>query len=431
MLRDLLGRSSKNSTISETILKNMRWFLYDGLFAASSLAIINTFYTLYLEALGATSAQIGLLSSLTNTIMLLVMLPGAWVSERIGSRKNAVLFTMSGLSRFFILVSAFVPFWFTGQAAVMPVIAVKLLIDNTNIIGTPAWTSLSADIVPIHYRGRYFAVRGLVMNISTMVTTLAIGRLITGIGKPEGFQVAMGIAFVIGMISTVLFAQIKEPPKRTAARPSYSPRSLIATLRDDCNLRNFSIYVFMWNASIALAGPFFSIYIVRELHASTATVGTLSVLATLSGLPSTYFFGKLVDKHGGHRILTITGFLVPFLPWLWMLARAPWGALPAYLYDGFVWAGYSLASFSFILSLTKPSRLALYNSIIQVVVSLGAIVGASLGGVLIGELGFRTVFFLSGAGRMLSMFFFWRMVKKADESACVEDEPEVEPQPAS
>ncbi|MEM5776752.1 MAG: MFS transporter, partial [Anaerolineaceae bacterium] len=102
----------------------------------------------------------------------------------------------------------------------------------------------------------------------------------------------------------------------------------------------------------------------------------------------------------------------------------------AYLYDGFVWAGYSLASFSFMLSLTKPSRLGLYNSIIQVVVSLGAILGASLGGVLIGELGFRTVFFISGAGRMLAMFFFWRMVKKADEAACREDDSEAEPQPA-
>jgi MFS family permease len=423
VFRTLLVKPPAGTNIPETILKNMRWFLYDGLFSASALAIINVFYTLYLESLGASSSQIGMMSSLSNLIMLVVMLPGAWLSERAGSRKKAVLFSL-GLSRFFILVSALLPFWFTGQAAVLPVIAVRLLIDNFNVVSVPPWTSLSADIVPMQHRGRYFATRNLVMSVSTMFTTLAVGRLISSAGRPQGFQAAMALAFAIGMFSTWMYSRIHEPAAKAAKVTSYSPRALIATLRNDGNLRNYAIYIFMWNASIALAGPFIQIFYVREVHATTAIVGTMTMIATLSGLFSTHLSGKLVEKWGGYKIQLISGLTVPLLPVIWGLVQSPWGALPAYLYDGFVWSANTLASFNFMLTLAKPSKLTLYNSIVQVGTSMGAILGASVGGLLVDAIGFRTVFFISGAARLLSMLVFWRMVRPAPLSASQEDEPE-------
>jgi len=303
------------------------------------------------------------------------------------------------------------------------------MVDNFNVLGVPAWTSLAADIVPMQHRGRFFATRNLIMNLSTMVTTLAIGRLITSVGKPGGFQLAMAISFGMGVIATLVYSRIKEPTAEKAAIPqSYSPKSLLATLKGDTNLRHYSIFLFMWNGTISLAGPFFAIYLVRELKATTEIVGTLTMLATLAGMPATYFFGKLVDRWGGWKTQLLTGFLIPFLPWLWMLAGTPWGTAPAYLYDGIVWAGYTLASFSFMLTLTSPAKLTLYNSIAQVMVALGATIGASLGGIMISAWGFKAVFAISGAGRLLAMLFFWRFVKPADRAAA---EPELSPQPGS
>ena len=63
------------------------------------------------------------------------------------------------------------------------------------------------------------------------------------------------------------------------------------------------------------------------------------------------------------------------------------------------------------LSLASPARLTRYNAIAQVTVALAATIGASMGGLMISAWGYRTVFALSGAGRLLSMIFFWRFVK--------------------
>lgn len=412
MLRDLFFKPVPAGHITAVVLRNMRWLFYDGMFAASSLAIINTFFTLYLEALGASNAQIGLMSSLTNLMLLFTMLPGAWLSERIGSRKKVVLFSGGGISRLFLLVSAFLPFWFSGQSAVLPVIAARLLVDNFNVLSVPAWTSLSADIVPMRFRGRYFAARNLAMSVSTMATTLAIGWLITSIGRPGGYQAAMAAAFTIGMLATLSYARIQEPAVEKSAVPeSYSPRALLATLKADRNLKNYSIFLLLWNGSINIAGPFFAIYLVRELKATAEIVGVLTMLATLTGLPATYLFGKLIDRWGGYKAQMLAGFMIPFLPWLWLLARSPWGTTAAYLYDGIAWSGYMLASFNFMLSLASPARLTRYNAIAQVMVALACTIGAMLGGVMVSTWGFRTVFALSGAGRLLSMIFFARFVK--------------------
>ena len=166
------------------------------------------------------------MSSLTNLMLLMTMLPGARLSEKIGSRKKAVLLSSGGISRFFLLVSVFLPYWFSGQTAVLPVIAARLMVDNFNVLGVPAWTSLAADIVPMQHRGSFFATRNLIMNLSTMVTTLAIGRLITSVGKPGGFQLAIAISFGMGVIATLVYSRIKEQLLKKLPSPKATHQSL-------------------------------------------------------------------------------------------------------------------------------------------------------------------------------------------------------------
>jgi len=228
----------------------------------------------------------------------------------------------------------------------------------------------------------------------------------------------MGISFSAGILATLAYSRIREPQaEKTTLPESYSPKALLATLKADLNLRNYAIFLLLWNGSINIAGPFFAIFLVRELKATAEIVGVLTMLATLTGLPATYLFGKLIDRWGGYKAQLLAGFMIPLLPWLWLLARNPWGTTVAYLYDGIVWSGYMLASFSFMLSLASPARLTRYNAIAQVMVALACTVGAFLGGVMVSAWGYRTVFALSGAGRLLSMIYFARFVKQPDTEA--------------
>ena len=414
MLRNLLIKSSSTEQISASIAHNMRWLLYDGVLASASLAIINTYFTLYLESLGASNQQIGLTASLTNLMLLLTMLPGAWMTEKIGSRKIAVLLSAGGLSRLFLLVSVFLPFWFTRQAAVLPVVVARLLMDNFSVLSLPAWTSLSADIVPMQWRGRYFAARNMLMNISTMLATLAIGRLIFTIGQPGGYQAALGVAAGLGFMATYAYARIREPRAEGlgAAAASYAPKALLETLKADPLLRNYSLFLLLWNCTINFAGPFFAIYFVRELNGTPDVIGVLTTILTLVSIPAALFTGKLVDRWGARRAQIVTGFLIPLLPILWILPRSPWALIPVYIYDGIAWTGYALASFSFMLTLASPARLTRYNAIAQMMVAFSSALGPLLGGLMIAQWGYRTVFFISGVGRLLAMLFYLRFVRQ-------------------
>jgi MFS family permease len=392
--------------LTDFSLRNMRWLFYDGVTAAFQNAIVMTYYVFYLEALGATGQQIGLLSSLTSLLMLITMMPGAWLTEKVGSRKLAVLAGAGGLSRVLLLTSVFIPFLFEPATAVVLAIAAKILIDNFTNLSLPAWTSLSADIVPIDFRGRYFASRNLAMNISTMLATFGIGLLISAVGKPGGYQAALAVAFGFGALATFCYSRIQEPKSSPgAAVPSYSPLSLLKTLKEDRVLRNYCLFILMWGGSINIAGPFFPLYFVRELGATPDIVGVVHTVMTLASLPATFFFGKLVDRWGGRKTQLLAGFLIPLLPLMWLLPRSPWETLPVYIYDGIVWSGYQLAAFTFMLSLATPRLLTRYNALTQMSVATAAMVGSAIGGMLIDVIGFRGMFALSGAGRIVAMLF--------------------------
>jgi len=73
------------------VRRNLHWFWFDGFFASASDNIYLTYLTVYVLALGASSAQIGLMSALASLSSALVLLPGALLVERIGRRKQIVV----------------------------------------------------------------------------------------------------------------------------------------------------------------------------------------------------------------------------------------------------------------------------------------------------------------------------------------------------
>ena len=186
---------------------NLKSFFFDGVSASASNSIILTYLTLYLLALGADSTDIGLMTSLASLSAVILLIPGAVLVDRTGKRKQIVLVSGGTIRRFAILLLALVPLAFSGSAAVYIVIALKVIMDGMGNLGLPAWISMTADIVPISKRGRYFGTRNMTMGIAGMLTTFIIGLMITRMGSPNGYQWAMGLSFIIGMISTYFFSR--------------------------------------------------------------------------------------------------------------------------------------------------------------------------------------------------------------------------------
>ncbi len=392
--------------LAPAVRTNLRWFWLDGVFAQACESIAVAYLSLFVLSLGASRAQIGLMSALSSLSAALLLLPGAALVERWGRRKQFCLLTGGGAARLMLLLLALLPLAFSGPPAVA--VAIGLVVIRTAFanIAVPAWTSLTADIVPLAWRGRYFASRNIAMGIAGMVVAYAAGVLITRVGNETGYPLAMGLAFVFGLVSTLSFARLNEPASQpsTANADTASPASqgIAAQFLTLC------VITALWNLSLGVAGPFFGVYMVDGLGASAAFVGGITVVNGLSALPGQRLFGILSDRWGPRKVQLLTGLLIPLVPWGWALARTAWQLVPIEIVSGFVWAGYSLASFNFLLTLMPPERRARYSALHQIVVMGTYAIGSALGGLVATHWGYTANFALSGGGRLVAaLLFVW------------------------
>jgi MFS family permease len=403
---------------------NLRNFFFDGVSASASDSILLTYMTLFLLALGASSADVGLMTSLASLSAVLLLIPGAMLVDRTGKRKRIVMLSGGGIRRVAILLLALVPLMFRGSAAIYIAIALMVIMEGMANLGLPAWVSMTADIVPITRRGRYFGSRNMVMGIAGMVTTYIVGVMITGIGSPEGYQWAIGLAFIFGVISTFFFSRIHETESAEtkasqASKSSYSLKALVSTLKSDRNFVVFCAYAAIWTFSLNIAGPFFSVYLVQDLKATAAVVGVAAIVSKLAGIPAQNFFGGLADKWGARKLMMVTGMIIPVLPLLWLFTSNPWHVYPINILGGAIWAGYNIASFNFLLNISPVEQRARYSAMYQIAVAGSTALGAALGGAIASYWTIPVVFVISGIGRFAAAGIFAKLVHTPKEEQAV------------
>jgi MFS family permease len=399
--------------LPDRVQSNLRWFYLDGVFSNGQEAINVTYLTLFVLALGASKAQIGLMTSLASLSAVFLLLPGAILAERLGLRKWLVVISGGGFTRLAILGMALLPFFLHGEAAIFAAIGLKMVMDGFSNFGLPAWTSITGEIVPIAWRGRFFGNRNMVVGIVSMVVTLIAGQIITVIHPAlAGYQTVYGMAFLFGCVATFSYSHIHENkvPPDTNAMKAYSMGSLVKTMRGDPNFLAFCVSQVVWNFSLNIAGPFFSVFQVEVLKATPAIVGALSIVASLASLPAQRFFGHLNDQMGSKKVTLITGLVIPIMPLLWIFATSAWHIVPIQIFSGILWAGYGLASFNFLLSISTHETRARYSALFQIAVMISAAAGAAVGGLIVQHWGYTAIFILSGAGRLVGMLIFWKRV---------------------
>jgi len=392
--------------------RNLRWFWLDGVFAQATESISLAYTTLYVLALGATRAQIGLMSSLSSLSAAVLLLPGAALAKERGRRKLVCL-GGGGAVRLAMLLLALTPLIFPGPAVVYVMIALVVVREAFTNLVLPAWTALSADLVPVHWRGRYFSSRNFAMGIAGMAITLLVGQVINLVGNPVGYQVAFGLAFVSGLVSIYCFAHLREPsspvaPPEAAAQPQ---ASLLRHVRANPDFIAFCACAAVWNFSLNVAGPFFNVYVVQNLNGDAGIVGLLSVVSSLASLPGQRVWGPLADRWGPRRVQLVTSLLIPILPVAWVFVTAPWHIVPINLIAGFLWAGNLLASFNLLLAISPEDQRPGFTAIYQIVVLASLAVGAAFGGWVVTHFGYPAIFMLSGVGRLAAALLFARFVR--------------------
>ena len=398
--------------------RGRRLLWWDGLVSNASETFVLNFTGPFALALGATTGQIGWLSALVNLASALALFPGARLVERTGQRKRIVVLTSGGVARLLLLVIALVPVFIQGTAAIYAFIALVALRAFFGQLGFPAWSSMLADLVPTGIRGRYFASRNIGLAVAALIAAPLAGWLADQLGLPRGYQVSFFLAGLIGFGATAIFARIPDHPLPPVSQATTEkPEGIRSILRTHPRFAGFTAVAFLWNLSLMVAGPFFSVYLVRDLGATPTQIGLLAASFSVTNIVGQRVWGRLNDRRSAAWVMRITGFMIPAVPLLWSIAPNPWYLLAVEALSGFVWAGYGLSSFNLLLSLTPPAQRARYTAIYQVSVFSSACIGPLLGSALAAALGIRPLFWISAAGRVVASSLFLLTVRGDRESA--------------
>lgn len=399
-------------------VRSLRFFWLDGLFASISDHFYLGFVPLFALAFGATSAQVGWLASVANFSGAISLFPGARLIENVGRRKPIVVISGGWLARIMLLFLALIPM-LTGQ----PEVAIVLIILCGGArafaanLANPAWTELAADLVPLGQRGRYFGSRNIAMGIAALVVAPLAGRLIQlvndqlGAGLP-GYQLVFFLAFLSGTVATLSYQRIEEPDPAGGPAAEHHRGDLRRALKTVPIFVGFAVSAVVWNLSLQVAGPFFSIYLVQELGAGAAAVGGLAAVSSLTSLLGQRYFARLHDRSGALRVQLITGFLIPAAPIAWAFITTTWHVVFINIATGFLWAGFNLASFNQLLELVPDGQRARAVALYQTAVFSSAVAGPLLGGYLAEAVGFRSVFVVSGVGRFAAMLLLVVLVAR-------------------
>jgi MFS family permease len=352
----------------------------------------------YALALGATDAQIGLMSTLPMLCIGVQLFAAAIVES--GFSRRRLTFLSAFFNTLCWLAIILIPYAAAGASSSIKVWLLMAVISLATLFAYISWNARGSwvgDLIPKEYRGSFFG--RLMMYSGIVATVFAIFEgMFLDVVKRHGlgaFSTLFGFGMIFGLVSAAMFLpQPDMPTARHEAQPGLL--RLAGQALTNRALMLVALFAIVWSLQ-SVAGPFYATYMLRYLHMPFFGVGMVNAFTTISFLATGPFWGRVVDRWGCRPVLTVAAAILGPLQLVWLGIDTPRRAyiiLPmANLIAGFTISGFNVAMSTLIYKVTPSAgrsvQMAVYSILVTMVVApLPALGGHlpdwlhSLGGVL-------------------------------------------------
>ncbi len=384
----------------------------------------------FLSAMGASSALIGLMTTLQRAGWFL---PQLFAARQLGDKpyKKPYVVAAAGISRFLILVLAII-IGLTDAAPRAWLVPLAMLLFTAfwagDGIGSVAWFDLLSKTIPPRRRGRLTGVGQTLSGVFGFLAGFAVEWMLSAHGPsfPQNYALLFLIGFGFLTISTIAIAAIVEP-KGVSERDAPSWREympqLWAVLRDDATFRRYIVARQFYNLHM-LAAPFYMTYALDRLGLPAQVAGRYTSIGVVGTVLSAFLFTWLNERRGtkltiqadiGFAILLPLSALVipPLIPdsrWLawvyglvfFMMNAATSGIMPG-------WLAYML---EVAPEAERPAYVGLTNTLNGVTMLFSA-----LGGLILAWTGdnYGLLFVITLVGTAVALPMTWGMPEPRGE----------------
>lgn len=362
--------------------KSLKYSIIDGCAYSVMTGFGETYLSPFAIFLNAGNTIIGLLAALPQLVGTFAQLLSANLLDRTLKRKPLII--PEAIVQMFLWLPIFVlPFLWPAQGPILLLIMVALYMGAINFT-IPPWSSLMGDLVPTHKRGDYFGKRNRVTSIFVFVSMLSAGfilHLFKPVNEWLGFAIIFAVAFIARGVSSYYLAKMKEPPYQVSSHDCFTLWDFIRR-SPKSNFARFVFYVALINFAVLISGPFFTVYMLRDLGFSYGQFTIINAVNMLSQVLSMRYWGRLGDRFGNKKIITVTGWLIPFVPILWLFSADFYWLLIAQVAAGVIWSGFAIGSSNYLFDAVSPPKRARCVAYSSLFTNSGMFLGAMLGGVL-------------------------------------------------
>jgi MFS family permease len=420
--------------------ESLAYSVKDSAAVNSTVGFGDHYLSAYGVAMNATNSQITMLTSVPNLIAPLAQLFTPKVMEKVPRRK---IFSVSILiqSLLWVPIILVALFFINGlkNAPLFLIIFFTLYAIAGNFAG-PAWASWIGDLIDKKNAGNFFGFRNKIGGACALVSIIIGGLILNFFDKTiapitgktwmvlVGFSIIFFFAMIFRLISRHYVLKQYEPPFKTQEGYYFSFLSFVKKSYKN-NFGRFSIFVACIVIATNIGGPLFTLYVLKELNFSYMQYTIYILASTVSSFIFMSFWGKFSDKYGYVRLIKITGFMVPFVaflfgaPYFFWQANAHatltfWFIVGVQFFSGFAWAGFNLASGNFVYDVATPQRRSLCVAYSSILNGIGVFIGATIGGILstILPITFMSkilfVLLLSGVCRLIVILIFYNKIRE-------------------
>lgn len=392
--------------------RTYRISITEGIFAQiyGSLAMIgSSFITKLLVILGASPLHYSLLSSLGQVSAIFQPL-GLAITNGLKRRKWAcVWITAAGrFLTFFLGLALLFP---NSRDGIWFVLGLLFLSAGLQATGANIWIAWLSDLIPLQLRGRFFSRRNQILLLAGLIVSYLLSfhvdlfenkasgikaGYIRLLGLGELFQTAnqgwflAGIFVFATLISLIGLVILAHQPERR--RSFGKPRKLLSMYREpfrDKNFRLLMVFGIWWMLAIGVGSAFWGPFMLKKLQMGLFEVQLYGSLHAIASLVAYNYWGRFIDSFGNKTAMKICVFLGGLNPMFWLF-MTPENHLVLWLealISGTMWAGVSIVTTNFVLSIAKKGSEQAYSGLYNAIAGISMMASTMLSGIFFpGEL---------------------------------------------